>query len=188
MKIREVMTGDVGYCQPNSALTDAAMIMWQRDCGAVPIVDEQNQVVGMITDRDICIATAMQNRLASEIRVGEIISGNVKTCRPNDDLENALKTMKRNQLRRLPVTNENGTLLGIVSISDLLSAGKNKDFKKKLFAALREISSFRPVQLHEISVEAAGESGEDSGDLHFIETDNTGDNQFENDIDEKLSA
>ncbi len=151
MKVRDVMTSDVGYCQPNTTLASAAMIMWRRDCGVVPVVDEQQRVVGMITDRDICIAVSMQNRLASQIKVGEIIYGEVKSCRPDDELEDILKTMKKRQLRRLPVTSKDGVLLGIISIGDLLNAAKGKEIKKKLLSTLREISSFRPLQLREIS-------------------------------------
>ena len=153
MKVRDVMTSDVGYCQPNTALAQAAMIMWQRDCGVVPVVNDEQQVVGMITDRDICIAVSMQNRLASQIKVGEIIYGEVKSCRPEDDLEDVLKTMRKRQLRRLPVTSKDGVLAGIISIGDLLNVAKGKEIKKKLLSALREISSFRPLQLHEISAD-----------------------------------
>jgi len=181
MKVRDVMTSDVGYCQPNTTLADAAMIMWQRDCGVVPIVNEEKRVVGMVTDRDICIAVAMQNRLASQIQVSEIISGKVKSCQPNDDVENALKTMKKRQLRRLPVTTKDGVLLGIVSIGDLLNAGKGKEIKKMLLAALREISSFRPLHLHEIAAdnESHAEPDQDSNDARDIHVENETEEQSE---------
>lgn len=148
------------------------MIMWQRDCGVVPVVDEQKQVIGMITDRDICIAVATQNRLASDIRVSEIISGKVRSCQPNDDLEDALKTMKKRQLRRLPVTDKDGILLGIISIGDLLNLGKGKKIKKKLFAAMREITSFRPVHLYEITSDEALQVKSDE-DIYDTEKTNT---------------
>ncbi|MEP6924971.1 MAG: CBS domain-containing protein [Pyrinomonadaceae bacterium] len=160
MKVREVMTSDVGYCQPDTSLTGAAMIMWQRDCGVVPVVNEQKRVIGMITDRDICIAVATKNRLASDIQVSEIISGKVAFCQPNDDVEDALKTMKKRQLRRLPVTDKDNVLLGIISMGDLLNVGKGKEIKKKLLAAIREITSFRPVHLHEITAEHAKHDGQ----------------------------
>lgn len=150
------------------------MIMWQRDCGVVPVVNEQKRVVGVITDRDICIAVSMQNRLASQIQVSEVISGKVKSCKPDDGLEQALKTMRRRQLRRLPVTTKDGVLVGIVSIGDLLKAGKGKDFKKKLFAALREISSLRPIHLHETSAEDNSdqiESNKEASEVENIQTE-----------------
>jgi CBS domain-containing protein len=174
MKVRDVMTTDVGYCQPDTTLANAAMIMWQRDCGVVPVVNEQKQVVGMITDRDICIAVTMQNRLASEIQVSEIISSKVKSCQPNDDLEDALKTMKKRQLRRLPVTTKDGVLLGIISIGDLLNAGKGKEIKKMLLTALREISSFRPLHFHEITADDENQikPNQDSSDVKNINIEN----------------
>ena len=174
MKVRDAMTSDVGYCQPNTSLAQTAMIMWQRDCGIVPVVNEQQRVVGMITDRDICIAVSMQNRLASQITVGEIIYGEVKSCRPEDDLEDALKMMKKRQLRRLPVTSKDGVLLGIISIGDLLNAAKSKALKKKLLAALREISSFRPLQMREISADTDNQA-ESEADLNFHESIQTND-------------
>lgn len=155
MKVRELMTSDVNSCQKSDSLTQAATIMWQRDCGVVPVLDEHQRVVGMVTDRDICIAAATKHRLTSKITTGEIIYGAVKSCSPNDDVEDALKIMRKHQLRRLPVTDSDGVLLGIISISDLLrhTKGKDKVPAKKLLKTLREISSFRPVFLHEIIAE-----------------------------------
>lgn len=157
MKVRELMTSDASFCRANTNLAEAAVLMWQRDCGALPVVDEQNKAIAMITDRDICMAVATQNRRATQIRVGEIARrDNLATCRADDDAETALKTMKKRQVRRLPVVDNENNLLGVVSISDFLRrAGKGKDAvsRKKIFAALREISTFRPLQLHELNAE-----------------------------------
>ena len=152
------MTTEVGYCQPDAALTQAADIMWQRDCGVVPVVDAQQKVIGMITDRDICFAAVLQNRAPGEIKIGDVISGQdkVQTCSPGDAVDDALKTMKRKQLRRLPVVNRDGVLVGILSLADLIrNAGSGKDAvpRKKLFAALKEISHLRPITLHILSPE-----------------------------------
>lgn len=165
MNVRELMTSDASFCRRDTSLAEAAVKMWQRDCGVLPVVDEQHKAVGMITDRDICIAVAMQNRRASEIAVGEIARGEIAVCRADDDAESALKTMKKRQIRRLAVVGANGALLGVLSISDFLRrAGKGKDCvsRKKVFAALREISSFRPVQLHELIAENAESIIEDA--------------------------
>jgi CBS domain-containing protein len=160
MKVREIMTTDVAYCLPSAKLSEAAMIMWHRDCGAVPVVDEQKRVVGMITDRDICMAVTMKNCPPSKIPVSEQISLDVKTCSAGDEAETVLKKMRKNQLRRLPVVNKDGVLLGIVSVSDLLRELKGKELKKKLFAALREISTFRPPHLREIAAETLESTNE----------------------------
>jgi CBS domain-containing protein len=175
MKVRELMTSDVSACQLQDNLTQAVTVMWQRDCGVVPVVDEHQRVVGMVTDRDIAIAAATKNRLASNISVGEIIYGAVKSCDPNDDVEDALKIMRKHQLRRLPVTSKDGVLLGIISISDLLrhTKGKDKVPAKKLLKTLREISTFRPVFLHEIAAEEPPDENNtaEDGDVENVPDD-----------------
>ena len=163
MKVRDCMTTEVGYCQPDAMLTQAAEIMWQRDCGIVPVVDENQRVVGMITDRDICFAVVTKNRLPNEIKISEVINGKVRSCSPGDNVEDALRIMKRKQLRRLPVVNADGVLVGILSLADLIrNAGKGRDAvsRRKLLGALREITHYRPITLHILSPEEEGESAE----------------------------
>jgi CBS domain-containing protein len=162
MKVKKIMTADVGYCSLEDNLTKAVEIMWQRDCGVVPIVDGEMQVKGMMTDRDICIAVGSRNQRASEIKTAEFVNEDVITCSPDDDLEDALKKMRKNQVRRLPVTSQDGKLAGILSITDILL--KNKDLRKKVISALRAIGSPRPILLTEI----ADNSAEEQNDENFI--------------------
>ncbi|MGH9945089.1 MAG: CBS domain-containing protein, partial [Pyrinomonadaceae bacterium] len=119
MKVSDIMTGDVRACRPENNLAEAARVMWERDCGSVPVVDTSNRVVGMVTDRDICMAVATQNRLASEIRAGEIGLRQVITCSPEADVAAALALMQREQVRRLPVVDAQGALVGILSLHDV---------------------------------------------------------------------
>src|SRR5918997_6179394 len=130
MRVQDIMTRDVDACSPESDLAAAATIMWKRDCGSVPVVDNERKVVGMITDRDICMALSTRNKLASEIKVGEVISGNVYACAPDDKLRDALETMQSAQLRRLPVVDAGGVLHGILSINDVV-IHSNKGRSKK---------------------------------------------------------
>lgn len=130
MKVQDIMTADVETCQPESDLGAAATIMWKRDCGSVPVVDAEGRVVGMITDRDICMAVSTRNKLASAIKVGEVISGRVYACSPEDRVADALETMQSAQLRRLPVVDDDGKLHGILSINDLV-LNSRKDRSKK---------------------------------------------------------
>jgi CBS domain-containing protein len=118
MKVKEVMTTDVKRCSPETNLAAAAKIMWEGDCGAVPVTGERDQVVGVITDRDICIAAATRPRTEGEIPVKEVLSKALYTCAPGDDVRAALETMKSRKIRRLPVV-EQGRLVGIVSIHDI---------------------------------------------------------------------
>jgi CBS domain-containing protein len=119
MKVKDLMTSDVKSCGPMTDLATAAKIMWEGDCGAVPVTDERGKVIGMITDRDICIAAATRSRLEGEIPVQEVISKNLYTCTPGDDVRAALDTMKSRKVRRLPVVGHDGQLAGILSIHDL---------------------------------------------------------------------
>ncbi len=130
MKVRDIMTGEVAACRPESNLAAAAMTMWQHDCGSAPVVNGTGIIVGMITDRDICMAAAFNERAATEIIVGEIITGKVYTCRPDDEVEDALKIMGDQKLRRLPVVDEAGALCGILSINDVILHSKRGESKK----------------------------------------------------------
>jgi CBS domain-containing protein len=130
MRVQDIMTTGVETCGPESDLGAAATIMWERDCGSVPVVDEERRVIGMITDRDICMAVATRNKRASEIKVGEVISGRVYACAPEDRISDVLETMQSAQLRRLPVVDTEGMLHGILSINDLILHSKQGRSKK----------------------------------------------------------
>jgi CBS domain-containing protein len=119
------MTSNVATCRPEINLAAAAGLMWRYDCGVIPVVDGNQKVVGVITDRDICMAVAMNNRFASEIAVGEVISGEVFACSPDDEVSQALATMQRRQVLRLPVVNQDGTLQGILSMNDIVSRAED---------------------------------------------------------------
>jgi len=119
MKVKELMTSDVKSCGPDTNLATAAKIMWEEDCGAIPVTDERGKVIGVITDRDICIAAATRARTEGDIPVQDVISKSVFACSPGDDVRSALETMKTRQVRRLPVIDQNGRLAGILSIHDI---------------------------------------------------------------------
>jgi CBS domain-containing protein len=130
MNVKEIMTSDVKWCGLDTNLAAAATIMWERDCGSVPVTDSQGRVVGLITDRDICIAAATRSRAEWDIRVRDVISRNLYACAPTDDIHVALAVMKRHKVRRLPVIGQDGRLAGIVSINDVVlhaTAGKGTE-------------------------------------------------------------
>ena len=120
MHVKDVMTRHVQVCAPDTNLGVAAMIMWKNDCGVVPVMNDDTKVLGMITDRDICMAVATKHRLASDITVGDVFSGNLYACNPQEDVREALKLMRAGKVRRLPVISANGTLQGIISINDVV--------------------------------------------------------------------
>ena len=119
MKVKDLMTTDVKHCGVETNLAAAAKIMWEGDCGAVPVTDERDRVVGVITDRDSCIAAATRPRTEGEIPVKDVISKDLHTCSPGDDVRAALETMKTRKVRRLPVVEQGGRLAGIVTIHDI---------------------------------------------------------------------
>lgn len=119
MKVKDLMTSAVKSCSPTTDLAAAAKIMWEGDCGAVPVTDDRGKVVGIITDRDICIAAATRSRMEGEIPVQDVISKNLYTCAPGDDVRAALDTMRSRKVRRLPVVGHDGQLAGILSLHDI---------------------------------------------------------------------
>jgi CBS domain-containing protein len=96
--------------------------MWEHDCGVVPVLGEGNgtaRVVGMITDRDICMAAYTQGRRLEEIAVSSAMSREVLSCRPTDALAVALKIMETNKLHRVPVVDQEDRIVGIISLADI---------------------------------------------------------------------
>jgi len=120
MRVDDVMMRTPVSCTPDTNLGAAAELLWTRDCGILPVVDAQQRVVGVVTDRDLCIALGTRNRLPGEVSVSEVASGNVFSCRPDDDIHAALETMARCRVRRLPVVNKEGRLEGILSMDNVV--------------------------------------------------------------------
>ena len=119
MTVDALMTRDAKSCRPEDGLDVPARIMWDNDCGCVPVVDHDYRVVGVITDRDICMATYTRGAPPKALRVSSAMSRSVHACRPEDTVVVAEKIMRMHQVRRLPVTTAGGRLVGIVSINDL---------------------------------------------------------------------
>lgn len=119
MNVGDLMSRDLHTCESHHSLACAARTMWERDCGSVPIVDAAGRPVGMITDRDICMAAVMQNDRPSTIPIATVAMKTVVTVRATDSAERAEMLMQKHQLRRLGVVNEDGRLIGIISLNDL---------------------------------------------------------------------
>src|SRR5262249_52787220 len=128
MRIQDVSTPAAKSCNPETNLAAAAKIMWDSDCGAVPVVDGDRRVLGMITDRDICIAAATRSTSPANIPVQDVMTAHVHACHPQDDVRSALKVMREQRVRRLPIVDEQQRLVGIVSLNDLVAhAGCRRD-------------------------------------------------------------
>lgn len=118
-KVGDVMTGSVATVTEVDTVADAARKMLESDCGSLPVVDGQFHPVGMITDRDIALGIAPRALNARQVRVRDCMTDGVILCEVNDHVDKCLRLMATNQVRRLPVVNEDGTLAGIVSQADL---------------------------------------------------------------------
>ena len=130
MKVSEVMTTNAKACTLTDNLSAAAGLMWENDCGVLPVVAEGGKVVGLITDRDICMAANLKNRNLWNIAVEDVISGKVFACKAEDDIHSALKTMQENKVRRLPVVTADRTLVGILSLNDVVLKAEEPKGKK----------------------------------------------------------
>jgi len=139
MKVKEIMTPNPKACSPTTTLSDVAHLMWDYDCGIVPVVQEGGKVVGLITDRDICMAAAMQNRNLSNIAVEDVISGDVFACRTEDDVRQALDIMRHNKVRRLPVLDEDELLIGVLSLNDIARKVEDGKNGKRTEVAYRDV-------------------------------------------------
>jgi CBS domain-containing protein len=143
MKIKDIMTAEPRTCSLGTNLAAAAALMLDGDCGILPVV-EGGKLVGVVTDRDLFIALATRNKRASEIAVGEVVQTPVHTCGPDDDVHVALATMKQHRVRRLPVEGFGGTVMGIVSMNDiLLAAGARKPVRE-----VEVVDTFQAICAH----------------------------------------
>jgi CBS domain-containing protein len=121
IKVEDLMAVDVRTCGPDDTLNEAAHLLWEHDCGAVPVV-AGGRVVAMLTDRDICMAAYTQNRPLTEIPVSRAMSSELVWCAPDDSLDSALDAMRSAQVRRLPVVDPERRLKGLVSLNDIVRA------------------------------------------------------------------
>lgn len=122
MRVADAMTRDVRIAAPDQSLKDAARMMADTDCGALP-VGENDRLVGMITDRDIVVRAVAQGKTdATKIR--DIMSPEIKYCFEDEDVDEVAHNLGDQQIRRLPVLNRDKRLVGIISLGDISSATK----------------------------------------------------------------
>ena len=122
MKNSDIMTKDLVYSLPSDMVSDVAKLMKDEDIGPVLIVDDSHdgkRLVGIVTDRDLAIKVVGEGRDPKSTRVEDVMTGSLVTCRADDDVENAMRAMAQNQLRRIPVVDDSGQLVGIISQADV---------------------------------------------------------------------
>ncbi|QYR52342.1 CBS domain-containing protein [Lysobacter soyae] len=126
MNVEDVMTKNPASCNVNSSLKDVAALMQQNDCGQIPVVDDQNKPVGVITDRDIAVRAVAKGVDVSNSTVKEFMSSPVNSICFNMPLKDAVCQMEAESVRRIPVVCEQGTLKGMLSLADLAKADKHE--------------------------------------------------------------
>ncbi|GAB4157471.1 MAG: hypothetical protein Fur0037_25390 [Planctomycetota bacterium] len=148
--VGELMTERPSTCRPDDVLARAAGILWERDCGIVPVVGEGDLLVGVITDRDCCMASWSTGRPLSELRVDRAMAKNLAVCRATDAVEEAESRMAEFRVRRIPVVDGQGRLRGILSIKDLVrhaaalpEGAERRSREKALLALLAAIGDGR---------------------------------------------
>jgi CBS domain-containing protein len=149
MRVCDVMRKPPVYCQPDTNLAAATALMWDKDCEALPVVDENARVCGVITDRDICIALGTRNVRGSEVTVCEVTSSSTPTCRVDDDIHIALNTMREARTRRLPVVNGMGGLEGMLSLDDAVMWAQHDDGARRPGVSYEDVvNTFRAICQH----------------------------------------
>ncbi|MCL2776790.1 MAG: CBS domain-containing protein [Polyangiaceae bacterium] len=126
MKVDDVMTREVKPCHPDESLARAAQLMWDNDCGCVPVVDDEERVIGIVTDRDVCMAALLNGRPLHELLVAQAMAHKPVRVSPDDNISEAEELMRHARVRRLPVVDTKGQLVGILSLGDLAIAAKKE--------------------------------------------------------------
>ncbi len=158
MRIKDVMVQPAAYCNPETNLGKAVEMMWNCNCGFLPVLDAQRRVVGVITDRDIAVALGTQPRRPGEITVGEVATRKVHTCRPEYDIHMALDTMAENKVRRIVVVNEQNQFEGVLSMDDVVLLAESKSGGKPELSSDEILRTLKTLYGPQLSPRAAAAS------------------------------
>lgn len=124
MKVKDCMTTNVCCCKPDSNIADVAKEMQTNHVGCIPVCDNENKVVGLITDRDITLRCTACDKDAKQVKISEVMTCNTCCCSPETDIEEANKLMSDLQIRRIPVCDAQNKIVGILTLGDLASNDK----------------------------------------------------------------
>jgi CBS domain-containing protein len=129
MTVGQLMSRSIRTCRPDNTLNAAAQIMWEEDCGCVPVVQEDGEerprLVGIVTDRDICMAAYTQGKPLASIPVASVMERDLATCVAADPINVALNVLRTRRLHRLPVVDHDAELVGLVSLADIARESKH---------------------------------------------------------------
>jgi CBS domain-containing protein len=128
MKVQDIMTGNPRCLTPDSTAREAAQLMKEMDTGIIPVVESgsSKKLVGVVTDRDIAVRLVADGKTADALVSDVMSAGNIATCGPTDDVDRVMETMSREQVRRIPIVDERGALVGIVAQADIVRKADDK--------------------------------------------------------------
>ena len=129
MKVKDCMCGDVYCLKPSSTIKDCAKLMCDNHIGCVPVCDNSQNIVGLVTDRDVILRSIAHDKDAKTTPVSEIMTCKVCCCDENCEISEAEKLMGEYQIRRLPVVDDNNKIVGIISLGDLAKNANVSDEK-----------------------------------------------------------
>jgi CBS domain-containing protein len=128
MKVKDCMNKGVVWLNPDSSVGECARLMDEQHIGSVPVCDQNKQVVGLVTDRDILLRAIAHNKDINNTKLSDIMTTNVYCCDVNTDIEQVTKIMSENQVRRIPVIEKN-EITGMITLTDLSRSEQVSDFK-----------------------------------------------------------
>jgi CBS domain-containing protein len=139
MKAKEIMTKQPKCVTPDTSVREAARLMKEQDVGVLPVVerDGSNRLIGIVTDRDIAIRHVAEGHDSSSCPVREAMTSNVRTAREDDDVDAVMDLMGKEQVRRIPVVDDRGSLVGIVAQADIVREARDD---KKAERTIEKIS------------------------------------------------
>lgn len=134
MKVKDIMTKSACSVNASHHLNEAAYLMWEFDCGCLPVSDEESRIIGVVTDRDICMAAYTKGLPIEAILVCTAMSATVYSCSEQDSVESAEDMMRHHQVRRLPVLDKKQKLIGVLSLNDIALAYGNRSLRSPVKA------------------------------------------------------
>lgn len=156
MRVKELMTSPAVTCSPQDSLAHAAHLLWQNDCGVLPVVDHNGRLGSVVTDRDICMAAYTSGKSLEQLRVADCMAREAVACREDDDVGAASRLMQRHTVRRLPVLDRADNLVGLLSLNDLaLSSDKEAALGKEVVKIMVAVCKHRGPETEQETDRAA---------------------------------
>jgi CBS domain-containing protein len=156
MEVREIMADEVKTCGPETTLASVAHLMWLQNIGSVPVVNLEGRPMGIVTDRDIAMSSFLNHRSLWELRACDVTrEQKIRTCHVDDPVDKAIGMMKDYEIRRLPVIDGNGKLVGMLSFGDMVSVAEVGSPRKKSALSINALApAFKTCFAHHTLVSA----------------------------------